>query len=118
MDATATFELDQPMQLKGEIIDFEFTLGGDVDHRKRRRNRTTQSCLNCHTSKRKVRPSIFISVSIYPTLSSSSSVALVRPQTALFEVHTARPGMLSSTYPRYRPPLDPSSSLVDRAVRV
>lgn len=24
----------------------------DVDHRKRRRNRTTQSCLNCHTSKR------------------------------------------------------------------
>lgn len=25
------------------------------DHRKRRRNRTTQSCLNCHTSKRMVR---------------------------------------------------------------
>jgi hypothetical protein len=24
-----------------------------LDHRKRRRNRTTQSCLNCHTSKRK-----------------------------------------------------------------
>lgn len=24
----------------------------DTDHRKRRRNRTTQSCLNCHTSKR------------------------------------------------------------------
>ncbi|KAK0460983.1 uncharacterized protein EV420DRAFT_1266806 [Desarmillaria tabescens] len=24
----------------------------EVDHRKRRRNRTTQSCLNCHTSKR------------------------------------------------------------------
>ncbi|KAJ7096260.1 hypothetical protein C8R44DRAFT_372021 [Mycena epipterygia] len=24
----------------------------DVDHRKRRRNRTTQSCLNCHTTKR------------------------------------------------------------------
>ncbi|KAI0309452.1 hypothetical protein OF83DRAFT_1072034, partial [Amylostereum chailletii] len=32
-------------------LDFEFTL--DLDHRKRRRNRTTQSCLNCHTSKRK-----------------------------------------------------------------
>ncbi|PFH51210.1 hypothetical protein AMATHDRAFT_143112 [Amanita thiersii Skay4041] len=41
----------QPMQLKGEIMDLEFTL--DTDHRKRRRNRTTQSCLNCHTSKRK-----------------------------------------------------------------
>ncbi|SRR6266702_90856 len=26
------------------------------DHRKRRRNRTTQSCLNCHTSKRMVHP--------------------------------------------------------------
>ncbi|KAJ7180960.1 hypothetical protein C8R46DRAFT_595726 [Mycena filopes] len=25
---------------------------GDVDHRKRRRNRTTQSCLNCHATKR------------------------------------------------------------------
>ncbi|KAH9985842.1 hypothetical protein BJV77DRAFT_1061888 [Russula vinacea] len=24
-----------------------------MDHRRRRRNRTTQSCLNCHTSKRK-----------------------------------------------------------------
>ncbi|KAJ7117608.1 hypothetical protein C8R44DRAFT_707950 [Mycena epipterygia] len=24
----------------------------DGDHRKRRRNRTTQSCLNCHTTKR------------------------------------------------------------------
>lgn len=32
-------------------MDLEFTL--DSDHRKRRRNRTTQSCLNCHTSKRK-----------------------------------------------------------------
>ncbi|KAJ7464728.1 hypothetical protein B0H11DRAFT_73024 [Mycena galericulata] len=40
-----------PLQLKGEIMDLEFTI--DTDHRKRRRNRTTQSCLNCHTSKRK-----------------------------------------------------------------
>lgn len=31
----------------------DFDLGLDIDHRKRRRNRTTQSCLNCHTSKRK-----------------------------------------------------------------
>ncbi|KAH8091053.1 hypothetical protein BXZ70DRAFT_899062 [Cristinia sonorae] len=31
----------------------DFDLGIEVDHRKRRRNRTTQSCLNCHTSKRK-----------------------------------------------------------------
>lgn len=73
----------QPLQMKGEIMDMEFTI--DTDHRlvaarcacelnlptnsplfpsysrnptknrKRRRNRTTQSCLNCHTSKRKVR---------------------------------------------------------------
>ncbi|TFY68998.1 hypothetical protein EVJ58_g664 [Rhodofomes roseus] len=40
-----------PLQFKGEIMDFD--LGIEVDHRKRRRNRTTQSCLNCHTSKRK-----------------------------------------------------------------
>ncbi|KAL4081171.1 hypothetical protein J3A83DRAFT_4084822 [Scleroderma citrinum] len=40
-----------PIQLKGEIMDLDFTI--DTDHRKRRRNRTTQSCLNCHTSKRK-----------------------------------------------------------------
>ncbi|KAF9257150.1 hypothetical protein L218DRAFT_880151 [Marasmius fiardii PR-910] len=40
-----------PLQLKGEIMDLEFTV--DTDHRSRRRNRTTQSCLNCHTSKRK-----------------------------------------------------------------
>ncbi|KAI0632286.1 hypothetical protein C8Q77DRAFT_1059973 [Trametes polyzona] len=33
-------------------MDFELA-GLEVDHRKRRRNRTTQSCLNCHTSKRK-----------------------------------------------------------------
>ncbi|KAJ7643662.1 hypothetical protein FB45DRAFT_279702 [Roridomyces roridus] len=38
--------------LKGEIMDLEFNTI-DTDHRKRRRNRTTQSCLNCHTSKRK-----------------------------------------------------------------
>ncbi|KAF9790998.1 hypothetical protein BJ322DRAFT_1104652 [Thelephora terrestris] len=30
-----------------------FPLNLDIDRRKRRRNRTTQSCLNCHTSKRK-----------------------------------------------------------------
>ncbi|KZP07509.1 hypothetical protein FIBSPDRAFT_762805 [Athelia psychrophila] len=43
---------DSPVShLKGEVLDLEFTL--DSDHRKRRRNRTTQSCLNCHTSKRK-----------------------------------------------------------------
>ncbi|KAF9046354.1 hypothetical protein BJ165DRAFT_1152129 [Panaeolus papilionaceus] len=46
-----TPESFQPLQLKGEIMDLEFTI--DTDHRKRRRNRTTQSCLNCHTSKRK-----------------------------------------------------------------
>ncbi|TFK52385.1 hypothetical protein OE88DRAFT_1657625 [Heliocybe sulcata] len=40
-----------PVQFKGEIMDFDFNL--EVDHRKRRRNRATQSCLNCHTSKRK-----------------------------------------------------------------
>ncbi|KAF5317803.1 hypothetical protein D9619_012675 [Psilocybe cf. subviscida] len=41
-----------PLTLKGELMDLEFTV--DTDHsRKRRRNRTTQSCLNCHTSKRK-----------------------------------------------------------------
>ncbi|KAN0074659.1 hypothetical protein V8E55_011708 [Tylopilus felleus] len=40
-----------PIQLQGDIMDLDFTL--DTDHRKRRRNRTTQSCLNCHTSKRK-----------------------------------------------------------------
>lgn len=39
------------VQFNGEMIDFQLNL--DVDHRKRRRNRTTQSCLNCHTSKRK-----------------------------------------------------------------
>ncbi|KAF8207731.1 hypothetical protein K438DRAFT_1814127, partial [Mycena galopus ATCC 62051] len=36
--------------------DFSHVLRGArvrPDHRKRRRNRTTQSCLNCHTSKRK-----------------------------------------------------------------
>ncbi|PIL22705.1 transcription factor [Ganoderma sinense ZZ0214-1] len=44
--------LPQPLQFKGEIMDFDLA-GLEVDHRKRRRNRTTQSCLNCHTSKRK-----------------------------------------------------------------
>ena len=43
----------QPHVLKGDLLDLDFTM--DMDHRKRRRNRTTQSCLNCHTSKRKVR---------------------------------------------------------------
>ncbi|KAJ3015661.1 hypothetical protein NUW54_g983 [Trametes sanguinea] len=44
--------IPQPLQFKGEIMDFDLA-GLEVDHRKRRRNRTTQSCLNCHTSKRK-----------------------------------------------------------------
>ncbi|KAH7885479.1 hypothetical protein F5I97DRAFT_1943722 [Phlebopus sp. FC_14] len=47
----STDSFHPPLQLKGEIMDLEFTV--DTDHRKRRRNRTTQSCLNCHTSKRK-----------------------------------------------------------------
>ncbi|KAG1747340.1 hypothetical protein EDB19DRAFT_1631081 [Suillus lakei] len=34
----------------------EASLASEGDHRKRRRNRTTQSCLNCHTSKRMVCP--------------------------------------------------------------
>jgi hypothetical protein len=40
------------LQLKEEIMDLDFP-GLDADARKKRRNRTTQSCLNCHTSKRK-----------------------------------------------------------------
>ncbi|KAG2359456.1 hypothetical protein BDR07DRAFT_1415046 [Suillus spraguei] len=47
----STDSFQPPLQLKGELMDLEFTV--DTDHRKRRRNRTTQSCLNCHTSKRK-----------------------------------------------------------------
>lgn len=44
-------EPDSAQIMKGSLLDLEFTM--DIDHRKRRRNRTTQSCLNCHTSKRK-----------------------------------------------------------------
>ncbi|KAF8956527.1 hypothetical protein BDZ97DRAFT_1907172 [Flammula alnicola] len=51
MSPVSSTESFQPLQLKGEIMALEFTI--DTDHRKRRRNRTTQSCLNCHTSKRK-----------------------------------------------------------------
>ncbi|KAH7919007.1 hypothetical protein BV22DRAFT_1185458 [Leucogyrophana mollusca] len=47
----STDSFQPPLQLKGEIMDLDFSV--DTDHRKRRRNRTTQSCLNCHTSKRK-----------------------------------------------------------------
>ncbi|KAI0301126.1 hypothetical protein B0F90DRAFT_1719396 [Multifurca ochricompacta] len=50
MDAQPQFE--PTLHLKAEAASaYEFSL--DMDHRKRRRNRTTQSCLNCHTSKRK-----------------------------------------------------------------
>ncbi|KAH9065200.1 hypothetical protein EDB87DRAFT_1594370 [Lactarius vividus] len=50
MDAQPQFE--PTLHLKAESTSaYEFSL--DIDHRKRRRNRTTQSCLNCHTSKRK-----------------------------------------------------------------
>ncbi|KAI0263985.1 hypothetical protein BC834DRAFT_957183 [Gloeopeniophorella convolvens] len=51
MDATQQF--DSPMHLKGEAAAPAYDFSLDMDHRKRRRNRTTQSCLNCHTSKRK-----------------------------------------------------------------
>ncbi|KAG2364892.1 hypothetical protein BDR07DRAFT_1450058 [Suillus spraguei] len=43
----------------------------DGDHRKRRRNRTTQSCLHCHTSKRMV----------------------LRPEASLWPLHAARSGL-------------------------
>lgn len=45
-------ESTQTHVMKGDLLDLDFSM--DMDHRKRRRNRTTQSCLNCHTSKRKV----------------------------------------------------------------
>jgi hypothetical protein len=52
MDSQPQFE--PALHLKPESASaYEFSL--DMDHRRRRRNRTTQSCLNCHTSKRKVR---------------------------------------------------------------
>jgi hypothetical protein len=54
MDTQPQFD---PVPLKSEsACGYEFSL--DMDHRRRRRNRTTQSCLNCHTSKRKVRPRV------------------------------------------------------------
>jgi hypothetical protein len=39
---------------KAEAAAINANASPDGDHRKRRRNRTTQSCLNCHTSKRMV----------------------------------------------------------------
>ncbi|KAI0288534.1 hypothetical protein BC826DRAFT_684146 [Russula brevipes] len=41
-----------PEPAKRKKVDPPLTGAGDGDHRKRRRNRTTQSCLHCHTSKR------------------------------------------------------------------
>ena len=41
-------ESTQPHGMKNEILDMEFS--AEVDFRKRRRNRTTQSCLNCRPS--------------------------------------------------------------------
>ncbi|KAF7791482.1 hypothetical protein EIP86_002498 [Pleurotus ostreatoroseus] len=70
-------------QFKGEIMDFD--LGIEIDHRKRRRNRTTQSCLNCHTSKRKVCPCPHRAAR--PPLTSPT----VRPQTPVSALHPARP---------------------------
>ncbi|KAI9449796.1 hypothetical protein BJY52DRAFT_1359450 [Lactarius psammicola] len=43
-EAAKRKKLDAPQQLSAGVA--------VSDHRKRRRNRTTQSCLNCHTSKR------------------------------------------------------------------
>ncbi|KAF9643794.1 hypothetical protein BDM02DRAFT_3103902 [Thelephora ganbajun] len=37
---------------KRPLSDSNATTTENGDHRKRRRNRTTQSCMNCHTSKR------------------------------------------------------------------
>jgi hypothetical protein len=48
-------QFDPALHLKPESAN-TYELSFDMDHRRRRRNRTTQSCLNCHTSKRKVRP--------------------------------------------------------------
>ena len=46
-------QFEPTLHLKAETSTaYDFSI--DIDHRKRRRNRTTQSCLNCHTSKRKV----------------------------------------------------------------
>ncbi|KAA1474727.1 hypothetical protein DENSPDRAFT_931856 [Dentipellis sp. KUC8613] len=56
MDSPAHFDAAAAAAQKGDMMDFEFSL--DMDHRKRRRNRTTQSCLNCHTSKRKAGPDL------------------------------------------------------------
>nr|GAT59549.1 predicted protein [Mycena chlorophos] len=42
---SAAFRPSSPMDVEYGAL--------ETDHRKRRRNRTTQSCLNCHTSKRK-----------------------------------------------------------------
>ena len=72
---------DTQSHLKGEVMDLEFS--PEADHRKRRRNRTTQSCLNCHTSKRKVcgllsSSTIDVSPSKPPGISSATGSDLVK----------------------------------------
>ncbi|KAI5833606.1 hypothetical protein K523DRAFT_232437 [Schizophyllum commune Tattone D] len=46
----STIEATQQQESKKRVASTETPAEGD--HRKKRRNRTTQSCLNCHTSKR------------------------------------------------------------------
>ena len=67
MDTQPQFE--PALHLKAEATSaYEFSL--DIDHRKRRRNRTTQSCLNCHTSKRKVGTTRSFFTSLRPHIAS------------------------------------------------
>jgi hypothetical protein len=52
-DPSSDFEDDSHATLKQQL-DLPQQDGAKIDHRKKRRNRTTQSCLSCHQNKRKV----------------------------------------------------------------
>lgn len=60
-----------------------------IDHRKKRRNRTTQSCLSCHQNKRKVKPPQLdmVRTSIYPTFFPPLLLLTVRSWTSLWKMH-------------------------------
>lgn len=81
------------------------------DHRKRRRNRTTQSCLNCHTSKRMVCHHI-----IANGVHSDKYAFLVRSKASMRSLYATRSGTLFWTISEGATRAQHRNTFTDRAM--
>jgi hypothetical protein len=85
------------VRFNGETVDFQLNVNADLDRGKCGHNHITQSCLSCHTSKRKVRPTTTSTSSLLIPSNQCMQCDRKSPRSTCIQLGLVRVGSIRSS---------------------